>query len=301
MRMRCRGAAVRRGAAELQSARATIARASRRRYHTTEKLPLTSPRSMSSSPNSTDRRRRPHPVLRFGDAVVGVLKRHVLSLPTQFRDPWLLDDLNTLVETANRAADEAGASRAAGRMQTQLSVLHALREGAPPLEVVDQPRIVQWMHQQRTWYASTVQSRPRAGRRPAQLARLLSAAQACLLAAEATPTIVEDDRLQRIRVFVSTVSREQAVVLKHRVEMSPQGLVDALLAESEAHGRDAVLLDEHARETDEGRAAISRWLDREFELEAQWIALCSALPTDSPHEHWRHMQRNAAALREALQ
>lgn len=236
---------------------------------------------------------------RMADAIAGVLRRHVAGRPTPHVDPWLLEDVADLLGRALDRATDADHREALVRLRERVA---RRREEAVPLHACPPAALAARLDQQRTWYGTSCVGRPYATRRPAQLARLAGAMDALLTEVERrgaeVPRLVSV--APRLRQLETSMRADLDAATAARAELSPRSLAVRLREEASRLRREAALLLDSATPGDDAVAAAGRWLDRAFELEAQWLACSFALPSNRRFVAWSRHQNLSFRVRRTL-
>jgi hypothetical protein len=233
------------------------------------------------------------------DACVGVLRRHIRDRTPATRDPWLLEDLDELfARIGQRPLD---AEREALRSSLHARV-RALRAQSPRHGERQPVELAALLHQQALWHRHTIRGRRPRNRRPRLVRRLRTAMDALLDEANLRfPTRDDAPVLHRVAPSFARLSSRLLHVGEAldqaRSTESIRTLSDRLLYEHRALKQEATLLLTHADQSEPAQAAIGRWMDRAFELEAQWLTLSFGIPADIPLPAWHGLQNLQRALR----
>lgn len=244
--------------------------------------------------------------LAYGDALIGVTRRHLDRARFGAIDRWLLEELEVLRDLARRVGEgDAFPPQSPAALEALDLRLASLRGALHPLETLRPPVLVSLFGMQRRWHQFTLSGRARATRRPGQIERLVRASDAILHEAETrfpTPSQapVLHERLPHMRTLRDRMARDLDRVRSQRERATRPGLAAVLRSALRPLEREGRLLIGHAERSEEARVAAGRWLDRAFELETQWLLFAAAAPVDRPWLSWHLLQRLSRRVRERL-
>ena len=215
---------------------------------------------------------------------------------------WLLDDLDELLTRIGRRPIQ-------GQRVSQHALLREriadARASARATTTRSPVALAALLHQQARWHRYTIRGRALRTRRPRLVRRLRSAIDATLAEAEHRYPHAEDaPTLHRVTPSFARLSARLKTLGERldevRTQTSMTTLVEQLGVETRNLRGEADLLLAHADGTPATRAAAGRWLDRAFELEAQWLTLSFGVDPGAPLVAWHALQQTQRAIRQGV-